>query len=989
MVDLNFCPYCPYSPYSPYRPFLKCFLLFFLLLPLLSAASEKGYTVIEDRATLRILTPELSERRNLKIKLDNGLEALLISDSHTDHSGAMLSVKTGSWDNPDAFPGLAHYVEHMLFMGTKHYPDVADFSNFIAEHGGETNAFTANDFTSFMFSCDNAAFSVALQRFAYFFKEPLFSASAFRRELHAVDQEFAKNSLEDDFRLEEVLQQLANPAHPYSRFIAGNLHSLKNLKREQMIEWYQAHYSADLMRLVIISDLDLEQLTQLTVTHFQGIPTHQHPKADKEKPIFRTQDVGKMIYIPPLQASNKLVMLWEMPATFARDKDSKPEAIVCQLLGAEDSKSLLSALRQAGWAEALECNFEHIGGLNYILSLDIQLSNRGVQEVNDVISMIFAAISLFRQQGNDIKLFTEIKQLASMGYRYQARKDVFSELELHAALINEESLETYPEKAFIADEFNSSAVQAVFDRLTPSNSLIAVIASSSLTGIQGGVDVETPYMQVPYAVRMIPADLMARWSEAKNDVGIATPSANVFIPSDFTLVQERSKTSRPILPQPTKVIDRASGVLYYCADDRYFLPSVSLMWQIKTPEVDSGNPVKCVLAELYVEAFKDVLRNTSYVASLAGLDNEIVADDFGIKFSLHGYKDKAPILFKQMMINAFKMQISVEQFELFRSQLLRKYQAMASSRPLEQAEEFFQLAIYQHYSSAASKAQALKEIDLHTFQEFTDRLFTTAFIEGMFFGNLSQQEALELGELLFQSVEGNPYLVAQQSKKKIIDLSGEGPFYLEKEIAVSGNALILAIAQEGFSLEERAVQQILMEAINQPFFTALRTMQQTGYLVDSQALEIEKHLFCIFSTQSNTHDPRDLLARFELFIEEFLQKLVTDTHVQDQFDNIKKSLIAKLTFSAKNIAEMGKLLYRIAFVYHADFQWLDKRIASCKQLTFAAFLKQAQELLGRHNKKRLALLLEGTLAPENRFIYKPFHSLQELHKLSRFSTGEN
>ena len=65
---------------------------------------------------------------------------------------------------------MAHFLEHMLFLGTKKYPNKSHYCRFITEHGGTYNAFTSNDATSYMFAIDNKAFAQAIDRFASFFK---------------------------------------------------------------------------------------------------------------------------------------------------------------------------------------------------------------------------------------------------------------------------------------------------------------------------------------------------------------------------------------------------------------------------------------------------------------------------------------------------------------------------------------------------------------------------------------------------------------------------------------------------------------------------------------------------------------------------------------------------------------------------------------------------------------------------------------------------
>src|SRR5690554_5081946 len=85
------------------------------------------------------------------LTLDNGLQVLLISDPGAAKAAAALDVRVGSADNPPGREGLAHFLEHMLFLGTDKYPDPAEYEQFITEHGGSRNAYTSFEHTNYFF----------------------------------------------------------------------------------------------------------------------------------------------------------------------------------------------------------------------------------------------------------------------------------------------------------------------------------------------------------------------------------------------------------------------------------------------------------------------------------------------------------------------------------------------------------------------------------------------------------------------------------------------------------------------------------------------------------------------------------------------------------------------------------------------------------------------------------------------------------------------
>ena len=113
-------------------------------------------------------------RRYQYFTLDNQLKVLLISDADAEKAAASLDVHVGSRYDPATRQGLAHFLEHMLFLGTKKYPDADGYQKFISENGGSHNAYTSFEHTNYYFDIDNASLAPALDRFSDFFVSPLF-----------------------------------------------------------------------------------------------------------------------------------------------------------------------------------------------------------------------------------------------------------------------------------------------------------------------------------------------------------------------------------------------------------------------------------------------------------------------------------------------------------------------------------------------------------------------------------------------------------------------------------------------------------------------------------------------------------------------------------------------------------------------------------------------------------------------------------------------
>ena len=109
------------------------------------------------------------------LELPNGLRALLVSDPASEMAGCSMNIHAGSFQDPPEFAGLAHFHEHMVFLGTDKYPGEDEYEQFLSTHGGFSNAYTADEDTNFYFEVTAPHLSGAMDRFAQFFLCPTFA----------------------------------------------------------------------------------------------------------------------------------------------------------------------------------------------------------------------------------------------------------------------------------------------------------------------------------------------------------------------------------------------------------------------------------------------------------------------------------------------------------------------------------------------------------------------------------------------------------------------------------------------------------------------------------------------------------------------------------------------------------------------------------------------------------------------------------------------
>ena len=166
-------------------------------------------------------------------------------------------------------PGLAHFLEHLLFCGSQRFPKENEYKEYIKSRGGRCNAYTAAQNTNYHFTVAADGFSGALERFASVFEAPLFSPSSTAREINAVNSENSKNQQSDSRRLHQLMKTLSDRSHPWNKFGCGSKDTLSRggqgwhdseedggpagrETRRRLIGWWETHYCANRMRLVLV-----------------------------------------------------------------------------------------------------------------------------------------------------------------------------------------------------------------------------------------------------------------------------------------------------------------------------------------------------------------------------------------------------------------------------------------------------------------------------------------------------------------------------------------------------------------------------------------------------------------------------------------------------------------------------------------------------------------------------------------------------------------
>ena len=172
-----------------------------------------------------------------KYRLKNGITAIF--DKNTSKSVAVeVMFRIGSNFESKAMAGISHFLEHMLFEGTKNRKDSREIANEIEKYGGEFNAYTTGDRTSFFIKIINKRFGIALDILSDMVANPVFDKKIIEKEKQVILKEI--NMVTDDSRLHQwiLFQKALFEKHPAKNPTYGTVEAIKGLDRKYVADYY-------------------------------------------------------------------------------------------------------------------------------------------------------------------------------------------------------------------------------------------------------------------------------------------------------------------------------------------------------------------------------------------------------------------------------------------------------------------------------------------------------------------------------------------------------------------------------------------------------------------------------------------------------------------------------------------------------------------------------------------------------------------------------
>uniref|UniRef100_A0A4W3IYV7 Nardilysin b (N-arginine dibasic convertase) n=1 Tax=Callorhinchus milii TaxID=7868 RepID=A0A4W3IYV7_CALMI len=614
-------------------------------------------------------------------------------------SAAGLCIGIGSFSDPEDLPGLAHFLEHMVFMGSEKFPDEDGFDAFLKKHGGSDNASTDCETTVFQFDIQRKYFKEALDRWAQFFIGPLMIRDTIDREVEAVDSEFQLAIPSDSSRKEVLFGSLAKPGHPMSKFFWGNSQTLKHNPKQQGIdvharlqEFWKRHYSAHYITLAVQS---------------------------KVVPVTKVHSLNITWALPPQKQHYRV----------------KPLQYISWLIGHEGKGSILSLLRKMCLALALfagndETGFEQNSTYS-VFNISITLTDEGYEQFYEVKTSIICFS----------RIYEEIQKIEDNDFHYQEQTDPIDYVEDIC-----ENMQLYKKEDFLTGnqllfEYKPEVIATALSYLKPQRANLILLSPNN----EGQCNLKEQWFGTQYSVE----DVVKRWAEIwKGDFTLNAelhlPVENKFIATDFALKNSDCTDTE----YPVKVLGKEYGCVWYKKDNKFKIPKGYIRFHLISPLIQES-PENLVLFDLFVNILAHNLAEPAYEADVAQLEYSLLAEEHGLVIKVKGFNHKLELLFQLIIDHLAQFTTTPEVFAMITEQLKKSYFNILI-KPEKLGKEIRLLILEHGHWSLMEKYQALMNASttVETLTSFVKKFKQELFIEGLVQGNFTSKIVKRLQTIL-------------------------------------------------------------------------------------------------------------------------------------------------------------------------------------------------------------------------------------------------
>ncbi|PTB89415.1 peptidase M16 [Pseudidiomarina aestuarii] len=902
-----------------------------------------------ERCAQSIIKSPTDHRDYRLIRLSNGLRCALVHDAKSQQAAVSTAVHAGHFHDPQTAQGLAHFLEHMLFLGTAEFPEPEDYQHFVSQHGGSHNAWTGTEYSNYYFNIDPEFLEPALDRFIRFFYQPLFSQDWITKELQSVESEFQLKRKDELRRLYQVHKATVNPAHPFSKFSVGNLNTLQdtadNPLRPRLLEFFKTWYRPDRMTLVIIGPQSLEQLEALALNYGGRIPAAPQPLSEPtiiSTSLYLPSQVGVELQVRPLKAAKRLILTFALPS-IDQDYAHKTTSFIAHILGDEGPGSLFSELRHRHWVNSLAAGGGMSGSNFKDFNINMQLTEQGLKHVDDIICDVLALIRKVAAEGLEDWRYRERQLSVSQAFRFQEPARA-SDLAPQLAV----NMHHYPNCDLIFGDYRMDGINAAFARelfecMQPDNMRVTLIHRQVET------DQHEPIYGTDYAIQPLSEKRLERFRSAQQTTA-ELPKKNRFITDQL---ETQPLLDDELVEQPQFEAVTPGLRLWHWHDPDFRVPKAHIYTCFYLPEM-VATPANFACARLWSELLLDGLNETCYDAEVAGLHFNIYPQQQGLTLHISGLSAATVPLAVQIIAELKTMRFEQKRWQELRQKLINNWRAAMTNKPMNVLFSRLNISLQPNTYAVCDLADHLEAMTFNTFEDWLNTALEPINADVFAHGDLQRQQLDDyIHALTDQLALHNRVEQADLKPTSFTELKVQPKARLCASLVThhQDQASILALQSFTQDLPAQAAYLLLNQLMSPILFHELRTEQQLGYVVGTTYLPIQQVPHLLLYVQSSQYDADHLNAALVEFIEIFAEQL--ETLRPADFKRAQQAILAQLVEKDTNLRVRSQRLWSSITQNDHEFNRLHELGIAITNWQHSSFIPFAQQLLRNEEQQLL------------------------------------
>lgn len=853
----------------------------------------------------KLIKPKIDNNQYKFLTLPNKLDVLLIYDKDTDISASGMTIQAGFYDDPIDTQGLAHFLEHMLFMGTDKHNEENYFHKFINDAGGMANAHTMEESTTFYFQVLNNYFDEAIDIFSSFFIHPLLSKNAIDREIKAVNSEHKKNLTFDTARVSSILKEFVDNKHPFYNFGCGTTETLSKPNiRDALFDLYNKYYSANLMKLVILSNNTIEYMETKLLHNFYEIQNKNVSRPIIHGFPFTNKNINKkslcmnLIKSIPVTDNQYLTILWQIP-NMKKFYKYKPLEYITHLFGHEAEGSMYHVLKKKELCTSLHAGIFEEDSSFHMFSLSLELTDKGFTYIPYIFDCIYAYIKLIKKNGIQKWLYDEIKMIDIINFDYSLpgeKIDYVSDLSMNMMQYPPEDILAGPYKLNDFDNTFEDLIKKCLSYIKKKNSIVN-ISSKLYEKHAHKVD---KWYNAKYDNYLNPSSFGKEFKNKKLDLDIYLPVKNIFIPKNLELFNNINEINNQY---PIK--HKNNYELWYLKDNKFNIPQITTSLILYTNKLYES-PKNFVLIELYFRLIEHHLTSTMYYANLCSSGFDILIKQNYIIITFYGYSDTILNIIKIFIDTLLNIKINKKEFNFIKYEFKNDLLNFIYRPAFILANDYFKERLYKINYTNQELLDSVHHITINNIDTPKQWFNNNCFIKSFVYGNINEKIVSDIGKQ-FEIFNCNNKKQMIKENQIILLENGDQHLYLKKNLNKTDENYVILLYFEIDNIIKNVTKDwqynilclLLIEThVKEKFFSQLRTIEQSGYIVRSQIQTFQNKqgylLGLSFLIQSPEIDPIKLRKRIRKFIKSMYDELLKITDDKfNQYKQIKKTLINK------------------------------------------------------------------------------------------------